>query len=46
VLHWLINDCFFFGLRAQNWMWVFPAALLLYGAALIYIRSRWAKLRP
>jgi len=28
------------GVTAQNWMWVFPGVLLLYGAALAYVRSR------
>jgi len=44
VLHWLMNDFRLFGLTAQNWMWVFPAVLLLYGAILAFIRSRWANL--
>jgi cytochrome c-type biogenesis protein CcmH/NrfF len=45
-MHWLLSDCHFFGLPAQNWMWVFPGGLVLYGVILIYIRSRRAKLGP
>lgn len=40
VLDWLISDCRLFGLTAQNWMWVFPSALLLYFAVLSFIRRR------
>ena len=40
MLQWLISDCRLFGLTAQNWMWVFPSALLLYAAVLIVIRRR------
>ncbi len=46
VLHWLLNDCFLFGLPMQNWMWALPGSLLLYGAGLLYFRSRRTKLRP
>ena len=46
VMHWLLSDCHLFGLPMQNWVWVFPGALVLYGVILIYIRSRRAKLRP
>ena len=45
VLDWLISDCRLFGLTAQNWMWVFPSALLLYMAVLILVRRRHAGTR-
>jgi hypothetical protein len=34
-----------FDLPAQNWMWVFPSALLLYIAVLTFIRRRQAGIR-
>jgi hypothetical protein len=45
VLDWLISDCRLFGLTAQNWMWVFPSALLLYFAVLSFIRRRQTHVR-
>lgn len=42
---WLLSDCSLFGLTIQNWMWAFPAVLLLYTAIVIYVRSRHADLR-
>ena len=45
VLDWLISDCRLFGLPAQNWMWVFPSALLLYIAVLTFIRRRQTSIR-
>ena len=45
MLDWLISDCRLFGLTAQNWMWVFPSALLLYAAVLIIVRRRQAGVR-
>jgi hypothetical protein len=45
VLHWLISDCHLFGLPAQNWMWVFPSALLLYIVVLMVIGRRQAGVR-
>lgn len=44
-MHWLLSDCHFFGLPMQNWVWVLPGALLLYGVILTYLRSRRAKSR-
>jgi cytochrome c-type biogenesis protein CcmH/NrfF len=44
-MHWLLSDCSLFGLTIQNWMWVFPAVLLLYAAVIVYVRSRHADLR-
>src|SRR5450759_1170942 len=45
VLQWLISDCYLFGLPVQNWMWVFPSALLLYLAVLTVIRRRQTGIR-
>jgi hypothetical protein len=45
VLQWLISDCHLFGLPVQNWMWVFPSALLLYLAVLTIIRRRQTGIR-
>ena len=45
MLQWLISDCRLFGLPAQNWMWVFPSALLLYLAVLTIIRRRQTDIR-
>jgi hypothetical protein len=42
MLDWLISDCHLFGVTAQNWMWVFPSALLLYFAVLFIVRRQQA----
>jgi hypothetical protein len=40
VVHWLMSDFHLFGLDAQNWMWAFPAVLLLYAVVHTIIRAR------
>ena len=45
VLQWLISDCRLLGLPGQNWMWVLPAGLLIYFAALVVLRRRQSDIR-
>jgi hypothetical protein len=40
VLNWLMSDCHLLGLAAQNWMWALPGAVLVYFAALTFVRRR------
>jgi len=44
VVHWLMSDCRLFGFDVQNWIWVFPSILVLYGAVLTIIHARGADL--
>lgn len=45
MLQWLISDCRLLGLPGQNWMWVLPAGLLIYFAALVVLRRRHSDIR-
>ena len=45
MIYWLMSDCRLLGVTAQNWMWVFPAVLLLYMAVLVLVRRRRARIR-
>jgi hypothetical protein len=45
MLNWLTGNCEFFGLHAQNWMFVIAGGLLLYIAALVISRRRQAGIR-
>lgn len=38
MLHWLVGDCTFLGLHAQNWMLLIGGGLLLYVAWLAFGR--------